>query len=120
MFAHQADFKSSGDGVAEKAGELTIGELARRTGRAASTIRYYESAGVLPEPERVGGRRGYPRDAVRRLGVIDTAQRAGLSLQEITELLGAWPGVRPRPSASVRSPSASCPSWRGSSSVPSS
>lgn len=92
MFAPQPDFKSSGDRVAEKAGEFTIGELARRTGRAASTIRYYESAGVLPEPERVGGRRRYPRDAVRRLGVIDTAQRAGLSLQEITELLGVWPG----------------------------
>lgn len=71
--------------------ELTIGELARRAGRAASTIRYYESAGVLPEPERVRGRRRYPPETVRTLAVIDTAQRAGLSLEEITELLGASP-----------------------------
>ncbi len=46
----------------------------------------------MPEPDRVGGRRRYPPDTVHRLAVIDTAQRAGLSLQEITELLGAWPG----------------------------
>jgi len=76
----------------DKAVELTIGELARRSGRPASAIRYYESVGVLPEPDRVGGRRRYPFDTVRRLAVIDTAQRAGLSLLEITELLGASPG----------------------------
>jgi len=54
------------------AGELTIGELARRIGRPASAIRYYESVGVLPEPDRVSGRRRYPPDTVRRLAVIDT------------------------------------------------
>ncbi len=73
----------------DNAAEFTIGELARRTGRPASAIRYYEQLGVLPEPERVGGRRRYLPDTVRRLAVIDTAQRAGLSLQEIIELLGA-------------------------------
>ena len=66
--------------------------MARRTGRPASAIRYYESVGVLPEPDRVSGRRRYPPDTVRRLAVIDTAQRAGLSLQEIRQLLGARPG----------------------------
>ncbi len=71
--------------------ELTIGQLARRAGRRASAIRYYESMGVLPKPERVGGRRRYAPDALRRLAVIDTGQRAGLSLVEITELLGASP-----------------------------
>jgi MerR family transcriptional regulator, redox-sensitive transcriptional activator SoxR len=71
--------------------QLAIGQLARRAGRAASTIRYYESVGVLPEPERVSGRRRYPPETLRRLAVIDTAQRAGLSLDEITELLGATP-----------------------------
>jgi MerR family redox-sensitive transcriptional activator SoxR len=72
-------------------GQLTIGELARRAGRPPSTIRYYESVGVLPEPERLSGRRRYPPEMIRRLAVIDTAQRAGLSLDEITELLGARP-----------------------------
>ncbi len=76
----------------DSSGQLTIGELARRAGRSASTIRYYESVGVLPEPERITGRRRYPPHALRRLAVIDTAQRAGLSLQEIAELLGSSPG----------------------------
>lgn len=71
--------------------ELTIGELARRAGRRASTIRYYESVGVLPDAERVAGRRRYSSRDVRRLAVIDTAQRSGLSLAEITELIGPSP-----------------------------
>lgn len=75
----------------EEQAELTIGELARRAGRTASTIRYYESVGVLPEPERSAGRRRYPPATLRRLAVIDTAQRAGLSLEEIADLLGASP-----------------------------
>ena len=73
---------------------LTIGELARRTGRRASSIRYYEQIGLLPEPGRVGGQRRYQPDSVRTLAVIDTAQRAGLSLDEIKALLGAGQGSR--------------------------
>ncbi len=71
---------------------LLIGELARLTGRAASTIRYYEQIGLLPEPLRVSGRRRYRHDAIRTLAVIDTAQRAGLTLGEIKSLLDAAPG----------------------------
>jgi MerR family redox-sensitive transcriptional activator SoxR len=78
--------------MTDPTGQLSIGELARRAGRPASTIRYYESVGVLPEPERVSGRRRYAPEMTRRLAVIETAQRAGLSLDEITELLGATPG----------------------------
>jgi MerR family redox-sensitive transcriptional activator SoxR len=66
---------------------LTIGEVARRAGLATSAIRYYERAGVLPPAERVGGRRRYGPDAVRRLGVIAIAQQAGFTLAEIRELL---------------------------------
>ena len=73
---------------------LTIGELARRTGRRASSIRYYEQIGLLPEPGRVGGQRRYQPDSVRALAVIDTAQRAGLSLDEIKALLAAGRGSR--------------------------
>ena len=69
--------------------ELSIGEVARRTGRRASAIRYYEEAGLLPPPDRVNGRRRYDEEAIRTLAVIDTAQRAGLSLDEIKVLLGA-------------------------------
>jgi len=72
--------------------ELTIGELARLSGRRASAIRYYESRGVLPAPERISGKRRYARDAIQRLAVIETGQRAGLSLDEIKGLLDASPG----------------------------
>ena len=71
---------------------LTIGELARRTARRTSSIRYYEEIGLLPEPVRVGGRRRYPEQTVRTLTVVDTAQRAGLALSEIRTLLTAAPG----------------------------
>ena len=71
---------------------LTIGELARRTGRRPSSIRYYEQIGLLPQPARVGGQRRYGAGAVRTLAVIDTGQRAGLALEEIKALLSASPG----------------------------
>jgi MerR family transcriptional regulator, redox-sensitive transcriptional activator SoxR len=70
-------------------GRLAIGEVVERTGMSASRIRYYESRGVLPEPGRVGGKRRYPEDALRRLAIIDAAQRVGFSLDEIRDLLGA-------------------------------
>ena len=70
---------------------LTIGDVARRTGKPASTIRYYESIGVLPQPGRISGRRRYPAEIVRTLAVVDTAQRAGMSLDEIKLLLEAAP-----------------------------
>jgi MerR family redox-sensitive transcriptional activator SoxR len=66
---------------------LTIGELATRTNRRASSIRYYEEIGLLPAPVRVSGQRRYPPETVRALTVIETAQRAGLTLEEIRPLL---------------------------------
>ncbi len=68
---------------------LTIGEVARRAGLRTSAIRYYESVGVLPEPERVSGQRRYGADAVRRLEVLEIAKRAGFSLEEARLLLAA-------------------------------
>lgn len=68
---------------------LGIGEVARISGKAASAIRYYESIELLPEPVRVSGRRRYPAEVVRLLAVIDTAQRAGLALDDIRLLLRA-------------------------------
>jgi MerR family transcriptional regulator, redox-sensitive transcriptional activator SoxR len=70
---------------------LTIGELARLAGKRPSSIRYYEQIGVLPLPPRVGGQRRYDAGTVRTLAVIDTAQRAGLTLDEIKALLSASP-----------------------------
>jgi MerR family redox-sensitive transcriptional activator SoxR len=70
---------------------LTIGALAERSGRRPSSIRYYEQTGLLPPAVRVSGRRRYGAEAVRTLAVIDTAQRAGLTLDEIKVLLSASP-----------------------------
>jgi MerR family transcriptional regulator, redox-sensitive transcriptional activator SoxR len=71
---------------------LTIGELARLAGKRPSLIRYYEQIGLLPEPARVSGQRRYDPATVRTLAVIDTAQRASLTLTEIKTLLSASPG----------------------------
>jgi MerR family transcriptional regulator, redox-sensitive transcriptional activator SoxR len=70
---------------------LAIGELAELAGKRPSLIRYYEQIGLLPQPVRVNGQRRYDAGTVRTLAVIDTAQRAGLTLDEITVLLAASP-----------------------------
>jgi MerR family transcriptional regulator, redox-sensitive transcriptional activator SoxR len=70
---------------------LAIGELAGLAGKRPSLIRYYEQIGLLPQPVRVSGQRRYDTAAVRTLAVIDTAQRAGLTLEEIKALLAASP-----------------------------
>jgi MerR family transcriptional regulator, redox-sensitive transcriptional activator SoxR len=67
---------------------LTIGEIAARAGVNTSHIRYYERVGVLPEPERSSGRRRYREDVLHRLAIIDVAQRAGFTLDEIRDLTG--------------------------------
>lgn len=70
---------------------LTIGEVAARAGLKTSHIRYYEQVGVLPQPVRVSGQRRYGEDVLHRLSIIDVAQRAGLTLDEIRELTGSQP-----------------------------
>jgi DNA-binding transcriptional MerR regulator len=72
---------------------MTIGDVAAAAGVSASRIRYYESIGILPLPERFSGKRRYDADVLRRLTVITAAQRIGFTLDEIRALLG--PGKRP-------------------------
>jgi MerR family redox-sensitive transcriptional activator SoxR len=67
--------------------ELTIGEVSHRAGIAASAIRYYESIGLLPEPDRLRGQRRYDEQVVGRLAFIGVAQNAGFKLREIRELI---------------------------------
>ena len=55
---------------------LSIGEVSRRAGVAASAIRYYEEIGVLPVPQRRSGRRHYDASVIDRLSLIDLAQQA--------------------------------------------
>jgi MerR family redox-sensitive transcriptional activator SoxR len=68
---------------------LSIGEVAREASVSVSAIRFYERNGLLPEAERVGGKRRFGADVVRRLGVIDVAKQAGFSLEEIRALLNS-------------------------------
>ena len=70
---------------------MTIGAVAALSGKRSSSIRYYEQIGLLPPAARVSGRRVYGPDTVRTLAVIETGQRAGLSLDEIAALLSATP-----------------------------
>jgi DNA-binding transcriptional MerR regulator len=66
---------------------LTIGKLAATGGVNASAVRYYERRGLIPEPERVGGQRRYGPETIARLRTIRAAQQAGLSLDEIAQVL---------------------------------
>jgi MerR family redox-sensitive transcriptional activator SoxR len=72
--------------------ELTIGQVARSAGVATSAIRYYESIGLLPEPDREHGQRRYDESVVGKLAFIGVAQAAGFKLEEIKELVGAVDG----------------------------
>ena len=67
---------------------MRIGVLADRLGVNPKTIRYYESIGLLPEPERTpSGYRDYDNRAGESLRFIRTAQRLGITLDEIREIL---------------------------------
>ena len=73
------------------AGLLTIGEVARRSGVAASALRYYEDRGLIVS-ERAGSQhRRYPRPVLRRIAFIVFAQRVGLTLEEIGAELAKLP-----------------------------
>ena len=67
---------------------MRVGELAKAVGLTPDTVRYYERAGLLPPPARTpAGYRAYDTDAVDRLKFIQGAQRLGLRLQNIADLL---------------------------------
>lgn len=69
-------------------GSMKIGELARRTGLPTSTIRFYESKGLLNSVSRqANGYREYPLEAVAVLSVIVNAQQTGFTLEEIKQVL---------------------------------
>lgn len=73
---------------------LPIGEVAARSGVAASALRYYESEGLIAAERSAGGRRMFPRHVLRRVAFIRVAQRVGLSLDEIADALSRLPAGR--------------------------
>ncbi len=67
--------------------ETTIGELAKQAGVQTSTLRYYESIGLISAAKRVNGQRRYTSGTLKRLSFIKLAQQAGFSIAEIKTLL---------------------------------
>lgn len=66
---------------------IPIGQLARKSDVTASTLRYYESVGLLPVPERINGQRRYDESLADRISFIKVAQQTGFTIQEIALLL---------------------------------
>jgi len=73
---------------------LSIGELAARSGVAVSALRYYEQVGLLVSTRTAGGQRRYARSALRRIAVVQAAQRVGLSLVEVRAAMAELPPDR--------------------------
>ena len=70
---------------------MLIGDIARDAGLRTSAIRYYERLGLLPAPERRGGRRQYTNEVLLRLEVIRFARETGFTLREIRRLISGRP-----------------------------
>jgi MerR family transcriptional regulator, redox-sensitive transcriptional activator SoxR len=73
---------------------ISIGELARRSGLAASALRFYEDAGLIVSGRSDAGRRQFPRSVLRRVAFIRAAQAVGLSLDQIRTALAGLPDGR--------------------------
>ncbi len=80
--------------MADRTDLLTIGEVAARSGVAASTLRYYEDRKLIQSERMPSGHRRYPRAVLRRVAFTVFAQRIGLSLEEIGTELARLPSGR--------------------------
>ena len=82
--------------------ELRIGEVAKRSGIAASAIRFYEAERLIPKPDRLNGQRVYPETVLDQLAMIDLAKSVGFTLAEIKQLIAGF-GLRKPPGERWRS-----------------
>ena len=73
---------------------MPIGALAKRSGVAASALRFYETQGLIQSTRSQAGRRMFARDVLRRVAFIRVAQSIGLSLEDIRAALGSLPNQR--------------------------
>ncbi len=74
--------------------ELTVGEVAARSGVAVSALHFYEGKGLIRSMRTAGNQRRYARDVLRRIAIIKVAQRAGIPLASIREALASLPEAR--------------------------
>jgi MerR family redox-sensitive transcriptional activator SoxR len=70
---------------------LSVGELARRSGVAVSTLHFYERRGMIRSVRTAGNQRRYAREVLRRVALIRVAQRVGISLGDIDKALASLP-----------------------------
>lgn len=73
---------------------LTIGQLSTRSGVAPSTLRYYEDLGLIESSRTTGNQRRYAQATLRRVAFVRSAQRVGLTLEEVAEALATLPSGR--------------------------
>jgi len=80
--------------IPEKIHELTVGQLAERSGAAVSALHFYESKGLISSRRTAGNQRRYHRDTLRRVAFVRAAQRVGIPLATIREALAELPEER--------------------------
>lgn len=80
--------------VAWNSKELTVGQLAERSGVAVSALHFYESKGLISSRRTTGNQRRYTRDTLRRVAFIRLSQRLGIPLKTIKEALSELPEGR--------------------------
>ena len=76
------------------ASELTIGEVSKRSGVAASALRFYERRGLIASTRTDGNQRRYDRAVLRRIAFIQAGRAAGISLERIGAALAKLPSRR--------------------------
>jgi MerR family redox-sensitive transcriptional activator SoxR len=74
--------------------ELTVGDVAARSGVAVSTLHFYELKGLIKSWRNEGNQRRYPREVLRRVAIIKVAQRTGIPLASIRKALATIPDHR--------------------------
>lgn len=74
--------------------ELTVGQVATRSGVAVSALHFYESRGLIRSQRTAGNQRRYGKDMLRRVAIIKVAQELGVSLADIGVALGTLPDGR--------------------------
>ena len=77
--------------------ELTVGQVAERSGVAVSALHFYESQGLISSRRTTGNQRRYPREILRRAAFIRASQRVGIPLRRIKAALDLLPENRTRP-----------------------
>lgn len=78
----------------DRLAEMTVGQVAQRSGIAVSTLHFYETKGLITSRRNEGNQRRYAREVLRRVAVIKVAQRLGVPLSDIADALATLPRGR--------------------------